>query len=76
MLLRAVSGTAGAAVSGGAAPWWAAALVHLAAYTSAVILLDPIASLLERTPFLRRLFGLSWTTRFRRYLAPGFDQER
>ena len=51
----------------------AAILVHLFAYTAALILLDPIAGILERTPLVRRLFELSWTRRFRRYTAPDFD---
>jgi ferredoxin len=49
-------------------------LVHLLAYSAAVLLLDPVAGLFERIPLVRRLFELSWTRRFRRYTAPGFDQ--
>jgi hypothetical protein len=47
-------------------------LVHLVAYTIGTILLDPVATLLERLPGARRLMGLSRTRGFRRYLAPGF----
>jgi Pyruvate/2-oxoacid:ferredoxin oxidoreductase delta subunit len=54
--------------------WALAAAVHLAAYTVATIALDPVAAVLERVPLVRRLFGLSWTARFRRYLAPGFNR--
>ena len=49
------------------------ALIHIAAYSLAVVLLDPVASVMERIPVIRRLFELSWTRGFRRYLAPGFD---
>jgi Pyruvate/2-oxoacid:ferredoxin oxidoreductase delta subunit len=50
-----------------------AIVVHLLAYAVALLLLDPVAGILERTPLVRRLFELSWTHRFRRYTAPGFD---
>jgi ferredoxin len=55
--------------------WVVAALLHLIAYAAAVVLLDPCAALLERVPVVRALFHPSWTRRFRRYLAPGFDRK-
>jgi Pyruvate/2-oxoacid:ferredoxin oxidoreductase delta subunit len=48
-------------------------IVHLLAYIAGTLIMDLVASLLERLPLLGRLMALSWTRGFRRWLAPGFD---
>lgn len=51
----------------------AGALIWIAGYLTVVYAADIVLFALESMPFLKIILNQSYTKRFRRYLAPGYD---